>query len=243
MTYNSRIDLVQSQHPTAKSKQQKSDSLPLKYRKYLALAVESPELTIEWVKPVEHKDDGRTPNNTSAGSHTRVLWRCRKNPGHEWSATVKDRFGKGNGSPYCLLTRPLSKTHQLLASQWVRPVRRQDKGLTPYNTGIGSGVRVLWRCEQNSEHEWATRIVDRRRGRSCPYCRGKTTKEKSLASTHPTLAAEWVHPILRKNEDRTPNNTSAGSTVTILWRCQKNPDHEWKARVKSRSNGSGCPDC
>lgn len=50
----------------------------------------------------------------------------------------------------------------------------------------------------------------------------------------PELAAEWVDP-------RDPQTVSAGSNYAAAWRCAKG--HDWKANVKNRVNGAGCPVC
>lgn len=63
--------------------------------------------------------------------------------------------------------------------------------------------------------------------------------ERSLAVTHPDLAAEW-HPI--RNGSLTPADVVAGTARRIWWNCPKG--HSWEAVGVSRSrNGSGCPFC
>lgn len=63
--------------------------------------------------------------------------------------------------------------------------------------------------------------------------------ERSLAVTHPGLAAEW-HPT--RNGDVKPADVVAGTARRIWWRCLKG--HAWEAVGVSRSrNGSGCPFC
>lgn len=56
----------------------------------------------------------------------------------------------------------------------------------------------------------------------------------------PRLVAEF-HPD--KNGDLTPWMLSRGSVRKIWWKCPKGPDHEWKAQVLNRVNGTGCPFC
>lgn len=60
---------------------------------------------------------------------------------------------------------------------------------------------------------------------------------KTLAKIHPELISEWSG----KNGDLSPDKVSYGSNRIVWWngKC----GHEWKASIKNRSNGSGCPVC
>ncbi len=60
----------------------------------------------------------------------------------------------------------------------------------------------------------------------------------SLIDQDGQLAKEW-HPT--KNGSLTPKDVSPGSHQRIWWICVKG--HEWRATVKNRSNGNGCPYC
>lgn len=48
-----------------------------------------------------------------------------------------------------------------------------------------------------------------------------------------------VHP--EKNQDVKLESLTPGSNVTLWWVCSKS--HEWEAKVKTRTRGSGCPYC
>ncbi|KYZ76894.1 hypothetical protein AXX12_18500 [Anaerosporomusa subterranea] len=63
--------------------------------------------------------------------------------------------------------------------------------------------------------------------------------EESLAFTRPDLIKEW-HP--NKNINLTPNSILAGSQRKVWWKCLT-CNHEWRANVKNRSKGVGCPAC
>lgn len=55
------------------------------------------------------------------------------------------------------------------------------------------------------------------------------------------LVAEW-HPT--RNGSLQPEDVLAGSGSKVWWLCDRGPDHEWEAQVRSRSiRGSGCPFC
>ena len=58
-----------------------------------------------------------------------------------------------------------------------------------------------------------------------------------MQSRYPDLAREW-HPT--RNEI-TPQQVLPGSHKAVWWVCKRG--HEWKASIKSRVVGSGCPVC
>ena len=59
-----------------------------------------------------------------------------------------------------------------------------------------------------------------------------------LASVSPALAQQLDY---RKNMPLVPADVSAGSQRSVWWRCEKG--HSWRAAVRSRTVGSGCPIC
>ena len=65
-------------------------------------------------------------------------------------------------------------------------------------------------------------------------------KKKSLAETHPEIAAQW-HPT--KNGDLTPWNITYGSNKKVWWKClEKHP--AYLSEIRSRTTKkSGCPYC
>ena len=66
----------------------------------------------------------------------------------------------------------------------------------------------------------------------------RLTKHYSLNDLEPDLVKEW-HPTA--NRKVTPRNVTIVYRKKVWWLC--NQGHEWKATVKSRINGIGCPDC
>lgn len=59
----------------------------------------------------------------------------------------------------------------------------------------------------------------------------------SLAEKHPELILEWDS----SNADITPWNISYGSNKKATWKGKCG--HTWKASIKNRASGSGCPIC
>ena len=66
------------------------------------------------------------------------------------------------------------------------------------------------------------------------------TNDYNLSTEHPDLAKEW-HPT--KNGDLKSTDVTPGSDEKVWWLCKKVEGHEWEAAIKSRSRGSGCPEC
>lgn len=109
----------------------------------------------------------------------------------------------------------------------------------PARLTCGSNAKVWWKCAQG--HEWLASVSNRSYHKSgCPYCGGKKAFAgfNDLATVSPILAAEW-HPIL--NGSVSLEMVVAGSDKSAWWRCKNG--HEWKATIKDRQHGNGCPYC
>ena len=137
----------------------------------------------------------------------------------------------------------LADAYPEIAAQW-HPTLNGD--LTPKDVTPGSGKLIWWICPKVNEHVWQSRVNGRVKGRGCRYCGGKVKfgKEyKSFAEAHPELVIEW-HPT--KNGDLTPEKVSEGSGTVVWWKCSRNSEHEWHAKVQYRkgfSGGGSCPYC
>lgn len=111
--------------------------------------------------------------------------------------------------------------------------------LTPETISYGSKKKVWWTCEHG--HHWQAAVHTRTgSGTGCPYCSGRfpIPGENDLATKYPLLAQEWN---TEKNGDLTPDQVLPGSHRIVWWRCAHG--HQWRAQIKSRVNGSGCPIC
>lgn len=123
-----------------------------------------------------------------------------------------------------------------LLKEWDAP---RNRPLTPETISYGSKKHVWWVCAKG--HHWQA-AVHTRTGSStgCPYCSGRRaiSGENDLATCYPDLASEWH---LTKNGSLTPDQVLPGSHRMAWWRCSQG--HEWRAQIKSRVNGAGCPIC
>ena len=111
--------------------------------------------------------------------------------------------------------------------------------LIPETVSYGSKRRVWWRCANG--HSWQAAVHTRSgSGTGCPYCSGRRaiSGETDLATRYPDLAAEW-HPT--RNGDLSPADVLPGSHRLVWWQCEHG--NEWRAQIKSRVAGTGCPVC
>ncbi|MEG4107962.1 zinc-ribbon domain-containing protein [Microcoleus sp. S13_C5] len=204
------------------------------------LSIISPQLARQW-HPT--KNGGLTPEKVSAGSKTKVWWKCSNGPDHEWPASIEKRVKRGDGCPCCAgqrvsVTNSLANISPEIAKQW-HPTKNGT--LTPEQVVAGSSKKAWWKCPKGSDHEWETAIVSRVGGNGCAFCAGqRVSVTNSLASLYPELAQQW-HPT--KNGSLTPEQVVAGSTKKAWWKCPKGTDHEWDAVIDSRVRGNGCRCC
>ena len=181
-----------------------------------------------------------TTKDVTYGSGRKVWWRCEK--GHEWPQRVCDRILNGHNCPYCAGTKVLPGFNDLasqepeVAKEW-HPTKNAP--LTAEMVTVGSSKKVWWVCGKG--HEWQQVVSDRvHNGHGCPYCAGKKVwlGFNDLASQKPEIAKQWYST---KNGPLTPEMVTAGSQKMIWWVCDRG--HEWRATVKSRTEGCGCPVC
>ncbi|MBR3326217.1 MAG: zinc-ribbon domain-containing protein, partial [Atopobiaceae bacterium] len=202
---------------------------------YNDLATTNPALAAEW-HPTKNGDV--TPSDVIAGAHRKFWWICER--GHEWEASLSGR-NAGHGCPYCASIWVLPGFNDLatanpdIAKEW-HPTRNAD--ITPSTIAPKSNKKMWWIC--NLGHEWQASVADRTGGRSCPYCSNRLVLRgfNDLATTNPSLAAEW-HPT--KNGDLEPSKVMAGSSKRVWWKCVLG--HEWQSKICHRNAGSGCPVC
>lgn len=121
-----------------------------------------------------------------------------------------------------------------LVKEW-HPTKNVEIG--PYDVTPGSGKKVWWICQKG--HEWQAVIYSRSRDSGCPYCyKLKSADDGSLVVSNSTLRLEW-HPTA--NGKLTPLNLTLNYPEQVWWICREG--HEWKATVKVRIKGGGCPYC
>ncbi len=214
-----------------------------------------PELAAEW-HPTRNGD--LTATTLGPGANERPWWRCSA-CGHEWQATVRDRFYGPHGCTACAnrasarratgpRARTLAEQRPDLAAQ-LHPIRNGD--LTATALGPGSRCRVWWRC-CTCGHEWQATPHNRRKSAGgCPACTaanhaaraaaGLSQPTRSLAELRPDLAAEW-HPT--RNGDLTLAALPASSHRQVWWLCPT-CGREWQSspNARGRARYPGCKSC
>lgn len=131
--------------------------------------------------------------------------------------------------------KSLESIEPAIAAEW-HPIKNGK--LLPEMVSYGSKKRVWWlgKCG----HEWQSGIIDRVKGKGCPFCSNQIVLEgfNDLLSTQPELAKEW-HPF--KNSELTPDHIIYCSHKKVWWLGECG--HQWQAIVANRLHGSGCPYC
>lgn len=205
------------------------------------LATTHPEIAALW----DHSKNGNlTDKGVTAGSATKVWWLCLL--GHSWLTTPDVvTQATSTGCPFCsgrsvlVGFNDLVTTHPKIAAEWDYA---RNIGLDLQDITAKTKKHAHWVCGSDRKHQWETTVNARCIGGSgCPYCSGHKLLVgfNDLVTTHPEIAAQWD---AEANGDLTPRGVSAGSSLMTGWKCDKHPDHKWKARVTGRRK-SGCPYC
>ena len=204
-------------------------------KSYNDLQTVNPTLAKEWNY---EKNNGLTPTDVLPNSNKKVWWKCNK--GHEWQATIASR-NNGRGCSYCSSRyvvkgeSDLQTVNPMLAKEWHY---EKNNELTPMDVLSNSHKKVWWRC--NKGHEWQATVINRSKGRGCPYCSSKKILigYNDLQAVNPILAKEWNYV---KNNGLTPMDVMPSSHKKVWWKCGKG--HEWQASIDSRNRGNGCSQC
>ena len=130
----------------------------------------------------------------------------------------------------------IENSREDLLEQWDY---EKNMSLRPEQCTFASGKKVWWKCEKG--HSWDALISNRTKAKQgCPYCSGHRILAgfNDLASQYPDLLKEWDY---EKNIELLPDKVAPKSDKFAWWRCEKG--HSWKAQIKHRTNGTGCPIC
>ncbi|GAH55381.1 unnamed protein product, partial [marine sediment metagenome] len=204
-----------------------------KVAKSNSLKTTHPEIIKEWNCKLNKY---LTPDNITSGSNKKVWWKCLKNKKHTWIASPKQRIRQNNSCPIC---NSLGVKFPRIAKEW-HPIKNGE--LTPNDVSYSSHKSVWWKCSKGFDHAWKSSINSRTSmNTGCPICSGyKVVKSNSLATMNPEIASQWH---FKKNGKLNPENVYYKSHRKVWWKCPEGDDHEWRATIKSRINGIGCPIC
>ena len=196
-----------------------------------------PELVAEWDF---EKNGDLSPSKLAPSSGMQVWWKCLK-CGYKYKADLNHRHN-GTGCPACA-GRVVWVGHNDLASQYPQIAKswnyEKNNNLKPTDITAGSSKKVWWICEKG--HEWATAVSNRKAGKNCPICSGRTILEgyNDLPTLHPELMCDWAYD---KNRDLNPKKLGGRSDKVVWWRCAI-CGNEWKTSISNRAVGNGCPKC
>ena len=103
-----------------------------------------------------------------------------------------------------------------------------------------SGESVWWKCP-TCKQSYDMTVQNRVNGCACPYCSGHRVLEglNDLFSTLPVLMEDWDY---EKNTGLDPKRILNSSTKNVFWKCHI-CGGKWKAAVRDRKSGNGCPYC
>ncbi len=192
-----------------------------------------PELRHAWSK---QNDSSIDPESLSAGLAKEFFWDCLV--GHTFSSSPA-KLSSGRGCQYCSGKKVLDGFNDLacLDADKAKFFNESKNGFTAHEIVAGSTKRVWWFCPDG--HEWEQDLRGFKAKSGCPVCRNRVSVEgtNDLKATHPEIASqlssEYTSDILKT---LLPN-----STKKLNWVCGNS--HVWKASVRDRVSGTGCPYC
>ena len=187
------------------------------------LATTDPEIAIqafEW-----------DPRTVTRASNKKRKWMCSR--GHITTTLIASKTSGKSDCSICSGHETLSGFNDLLTTH--PDLATQVDGWDPTTLTAGSGKVLGWKCKLG--HTWRAAVSNRSKDNSteCPSCSGRRVEIgfNDLLTTHPEIAAQA--------DGWNPIAVSKGSHRMQTWKCEQN--HKWKATVKDRVVGYGCPSC
>lgn len=101
-----------------------------------------------------------------------------------------------------------------------------------------SSKKAWWICSKG--HRWEAVISSRVNGRGCPFCACKKVwiGFNDLLTNYPDIATEWDSD---NNGVLSASEVTASSHIKVWWKCSHG--HSYKADIRNRTRGTGCPYC
>ncbi len=192
-----------------------------------------PEVAAEWHYK---KNCGWGPEDFNYGSGVKVWWQCPNDKEHVYAAVISNRTLQQSGCFICNIGEHTDLRDYPEALEQFD--RKKNKGVDPHQ--ITWHDRYHWKCLKHKDHEWIS-TFNRRTGERCPFCTKKMLSKTNSLATMPEVA-KLLHPT--KNGKMTAKDYRIAEQTIVWWKCPKGPDHEWQARIVTKTNGSkGCPFC
>lgn len=187
------------------------------------------------------------PEDMTPGSGKKVWWKCdRCAVKHSYKQSISKHGRDGRRCPY-YVGRSAGYGNDLYTNRKEMCDRDWDwgaNGKRPNEYTTHAGAKVFWLCDKcKISHRYLARVVDKIRGRGCPYYSGKLVGfGNSVLDRHPDVSKDWAHSLNKKG----PHEYTFGSRKKV-WFSHTTFDgevHTWKARIKNRTLGkTQCPHC
>ena len=215
------------------------------------LKTTNPSLAKEW----NYNKNTITPEQITAGSHSKAWWICSK-CGNEWQSQIKSR-NNGCGCPECAkkyrkkpsymkprdnyvgYEKSLAYLFPDISKEW----NTNKNILNPNQVGASSKLKAWWTCS-NCGYIYERQIRNRtQRNNGCPNCLIKNSTNVNLGvndlkSQNPRITQEWDYS---KNANITPETITVNSGKKVWWICPLG--HSYQAVIRDRNLGTNCPIC
>lgn len=192
-----------------------------------------PAVAAEWH---HRKNCGWGPEDFNYASGVKVWWQCPNDKKHVYKAVISNRTLQESGCLICNVGESTDLSDYPEALEQFDT--KKNKGIDPHK--ITWHDRYHWKCSKGKDHEWVS-TFNRRTGERCPACKKAKLAKSNTLATMPEVA-RLLHP--KKNGKMTAKDYRIAEPTVVWWKCPKGPDHEWQARISTKTQGSkGCPFC
>jgi len=170
----------------------------------------SPRKTLQDMKKLAARLDGKCLSKSYRGTQSKLLWQCGK--GHRWR-TKPATISQNCWCPYCAGT-------QKSTLKDLRDLAKSRGGKILSRRYVTAHEKALWRCSQG--HLWEARPMDIRSGHWCSKCKSEK-RRKDLFQSARLFAG--------KREGRCLSKEYVSARAPLTWKCQRG--HIWIASLQN----------
>lgn len=185
--------------------------------------------TIEEMKKLASKKDGKCLSEKYISVKTKLLWSCKD--GHQWKATPDD-IQTGRWCPACANIHRNDDRKLNIKDIKLFAIKKGGKCLS--NIYVSSGLKMKWQCKVG--HKWeATADKVQNKGTWCPECNVKNRADNRRSSI------ETFKILARKKGGECLTKKYINSKTKLKYICKLG--HKWEAVPSSIKIGYWCPEC
>ncbi|MFQ5687484.1 MAG: hypothetical protein ACE5GV_12585 [Candidatus Scalindua sp.] len=181
------------------------------------------KLTIEEMRGIAKKRDGKCLSDLYVNTHTKLLWECAE--GHQWKA-VPTSIKSGKWCPKCAVKDRTEKSRGTIEE--IQKVTEERGGKCLSDTYVNSQTKLLWECAEG--HKWEAIPNSIKRGSWCPHCAGSAK-----------CTIEEMQRIAEERGGKCLSDTFVNLQTNLLWECAEG--HQWEAASNNIKSGTWCPVC